>query len=228
VPPGLRTHKAFSNVPWVPKASIATSTPRPSVSSMICSTTSPEIDRKVRAHGLGDREALGHRVDANDGRRARQLRPRHDAGVGERIDQNEVAVADQGRDDSRVGEIAGTEHASRLGALEARQPVFQSLVERMVAGDEPRSAGADAVVRHRIDRRCDHLGMLTEIEIIVAREREQTAAAALGENTVAGRHHRRAAEPRALQRRKLVVGEFIERAHRGGMKAPNVRQYQRK
>ena len=75
MPPGLRTHKAFSNVPWVPKASIATSTPRPSVSSMICSTTSPEIDRKVRAHGLGDREALGHRVDANDGRRARQLRP---------------------------------------------------------------------------------------------------------------------------------------------------------
>jgi hypothetical protein len=55
-----------------------------------------------------------------------------------------------------------------------------------------------------------------------------TPAAALGKNAVARRHHRRAEEPRALQRRKLAVGEFIERAHRGGMKAPNVGQYQRK
>ena len=153
-----------------------------------------------------------------------------DAGVGQFVDQDQVAAAGQRRDDADIGEIAGAENAGGFGAFEPRQPAFQFVVERMIAGDQARGAGADAKTLRRLDRRLDDRRMAAKIEIIVARKREQTAAAALGINAVARRHHRRAAQPRALQRRKLAARKFIERAHRVpcGMKAPNVGQYQRK
>ena len=160
--------------------------------------------------------------------RAAELGASMDAGVGQFIDQDQIAATGQRRDDADIGEIAGAEDARRVGAFQPRQPALQLVVERVIAGDEAGGAGPDAVALRRLDRRLDDRGMAAKIEIIVAREREQTAAAALGENAVACRHHRRAAQPRALQRRKLAAGEFIERAHRGGMKAPNVGQYQRK
>ena len=160
--------------------------------------------------------------------RATELGAGMDAGVGQLIDQDQIVAAGQRRDDADIGEIAGAENACGFGSFQPRQPALQLFVERVIAGDEARGAGADAVVLRRLDRRFDDRGMAAKIEVIVAREREQTAAAALGKNAVACRHHRRAAQPRALQRRKLAAGEFIERAHRGGMKAPNVRQYQRK
>ena len=144
------------------------------------------------------------------------------AGVGEFVDQEQVVIADQSRDDADIGEIAGAEHAGRLGAFEPRQPGFELVIKRMIAGHQSRGAGADAIALRRLDRRLDDRGMPAKIEIIVARKRQQPAAAALGKDAVARRHHRYAAQPRALQRRKLAAGEFVERAHRGGMKAPNV------
>ncbi len=61
--------------------------------------------------------------------------------------------ADQRRNDAGIGEIAGAEHAGGLGALEPGEPRFELGVERMVAGDQPRGAGADAVARERRDAR---------------------------------------------------------------------------
>ena len=117
--------------------------------------------------------------------RAAELGAGMDAGVGQFIDQDQVAAAGQRRDDADIGEIAGAENARRFGAFQPRQPALQFVVERVIAGDEARGAGADAVALRRLDRRFDDRGMAAKIEIIVAREREQTAAAALGENAVA-------------------------------------------
>ena len=50
--------------------------------------------------------------------------------------------ADQRRDDAGIGEIAGAEHAGRLGSLQPRQPRFELGEQRMVAGDQARGAGA--------------------------------------------------------------------------------------
>ena len=69
------------------------------------------------------------------------------------VDQDEIVAAGQRRNDAGVGEIAGAEHAGRLGALEPREPRFELGVQRMVAGDEARGAGADAVSCDRLDRR---------------------------------------------------------------------------
>ena len=66
----------------------------------------------------------------------------------------------QRRRNAGIGEIAGAEHASRFRALKPRQPLLQLGVERMVAGDEPRGAGADAVAFDRRDGRRLQLRML--------------------------------------------------------------------
>ena len=129
-------------------------------------------------------------------RRAAQLGAGMDAGVRQFVDQDQIVRPDQRRDDAGIGEIAGAEHAGRLGALEPRQPLFQFGIERMIAGDEPRGAGADAVALGRLDRRRDDGGMLAEIEIVVAGERQQAAAVALGPNSRARRDRRRAAQLR--------------------------------
>src|SRR5580658_9815658 len=169
-----------------------------------------------------------------------------DAGVGEFVDQDQIVRADQGWNNAGIGKIPRSEHASRLGAFKPRQSIFQLGIERMIAGHEPRRAGADAVMRGGRDGGGDHLGMLTEIEIIVARERQQTAAIALSPDAGTRRDHRRAAELRPFQRSELLAGKLIERTHQlpfprtnvtlagpkgtidppTRMKAPNDGQYQ--
>ncbi len=129
------------------------------------------------------------------------------------IDEDQIVGADQSRNDAGIGEVARAEHASRLAALEPRQPRFECRIKRMIAGDEARSAGADAIARRRIERGGDHLGMLAEIEIIVAGEGEQAPAVAFGPDAGARGDHRRAAELRLVQRFELFSGEFIERTH---------------
>ncbi len=86
--------------------------------------------------------------NGSDGR-AGEPRAGPQAGMGELVDQHEIAAADQRRHDAGIGEIAGAEHAGRRGTLEPRQPRLQRVVERMVPGDEPRGAGADAIFRDR-------------------------------------------------------------------------------
>ncbi len=73
--------------------------------------------------------------------------------MGELVDQDQVVAPDQRRNDAGIGEIAGAEHAGGLGALQRGQPRFELGVERMIAGDEARGAGADAIALDRRDGR---------------------------------------------------------------------------
>ena len=105
--------------------------------------------------------------ERHDGR-AGEPRPRPQAGMGEFVDQHEVAAAGQRRDNAGIGEIAGTEHASRSGALEPRQPGLQRVIKRMISGHQPGGAGADAVLRDGFPCRIGQRGMAAQAEIIVA------------------------------------------------------------
>ena len=88
--------------------------------------------------------------------------------MGQLVEQDEIAASDEGRGDARVGEKAGAEHAGRLSALYPRQPAFQLGVERMVAGDEARGAGADTVAFDRGDGGGLQQAMLAQAELVVA------------------------------------------------------------
>ena len=145
--------------------------------------------------------------------RAAQLGAGVNASMRQFIHEDQIIGADHGRNDPGIGKIAGTEHAGRLAALQSRQPHFKFVVEWMIAGNQARRAGADPIAFNGIDGRGDDLGVLTEVQIIVARERQQTAAVALGPNSRARRDHRHAAKLRAFERRKLVAGKSIERTH---------------
>src|SRR5689334_22165170 len=84
----------------------------------------------------------------------------------------------------------------------------------MIAGDQPRGAGADTVALDRLDRRGFERRMMAQPEIIVAGERQQFPAAALDPEVVeaAGRNER-AAQMRRFQGRELLPGEIVEGGH---------------
>ena len=94
------------------------------------------------------------------------------AGMGQFIDEDQIVRADHGRNDAGIGEIAGAKHAGRLAAFDSGQAQLKVLVERMIAGNEAGGTGAEAIVFDGIDRRGDDLRMMTEIEIVVAGERQ--------------------------------------------------------
>ncbi len=133
--------------------------------------------------------------------------------MGELVDQDEIAAADEGRNDPGVGEIAGTEHARCCGSLEAREPRLQCLVERMVPGDEARGAGPDAVLGDRVAGRVLERGMVGESEIVVARERYQPPTVAFDDDVVARRGHQRTAQMLPFEGGQLGGGEVIEGGH---------------
>ena len=82
---------------------------------------------------------------------AAEFGPAADAGMRKLVAQDEIAAAGNRRQDPGIGEIARAEHASGLRALELRQPRFEFGIERMVAGDEARGAGAHAEAADRLD-----------------------------------------------------------------------------
>src|SRR5215471_19316705 len=102
--------------------------------------------------------------------RACEACARPQAGVGELVDENEIARANQGGDDAEVGEIARAEHAGSVRPLEPRESRFQLAQQRMVAADEARSAGANSIAAQRRDGRLLDRGMLAQVEVIVAAE----------------------------------------------------------
>ena len=119
---------------------------------------------------IGEQRIEGGEVVVGVGhhRRAREPRARKQAGMGKRVDRHQVVAADQRRNDAGIGEIARSEHAGGFGALEARQPRFELLVERMVAGDEARGPGADAIPVGRLAGRRGERRMSRQAEVIVA------------------------------------------------------------
>ncbi len=147
------------------------STPRPWASSDIsqascrCASADELVERREvaihREHAVGDhqrvamtrrdvrRAVLRHDRRRSAGRACTVARDSRAPAHRQACDSSSIRIRssrpDQHRDDAGVGEIAGAEHAGGLGALPARQPGFEFGVERMVAGHQPRGAGADAV-----------------------------------------------------------------------------------
>src|SRR6516162_11758040 len=108
--------------------------------------------------------------------RAAQFGAGMNASMCQLIHEDQIVRVDHSRNDSGIGKIAGTEYARRVAALQSRQPCFKFIVERMIAGNQARRAGTDAISVNGVDGRGDDLGVLAEVQIIVARERQQTAA----------------------------------------------------
>src|SRR5207302_1749191 len=99
--------------------------------------------------------------------------------------------------------------ARRLAALEPRQARFERAIERMVAGDEARGAGAGAMTLDRGDGGRLDQAMLAQIEIIVAREAEQPAPVLLEPDAVARELDQPAAQELRIEPGQLVGGEAV-------------------
>ena len=145
---------------------------------------------------------------------AGQPRARPQTGMRQFVDQHQIGTADQARNDAGIGQIARAEDAGGFGALQPRQPRFQLGEQRMIAGDQPRGAGAGAIAFQRGDRRLFDRGMMGEIEIVVAGEGQEPPAVARDPEAVLALGFRqRAAQMPALQFAQLLAGELIERGH---------------
>ena len=123
------------------------------------------------------------------------------------------SAAGQCRNDSGVGEVAGAEHAGVLRTLEACEPRFELAEQGMVAGDEPRRAGARAVALDRCHGGLFHARVLRQVEVVVAGKRDEPAAATLQADAVARRVDQRAPQVPAIEVGKLSKRERIERFH---------------
>jgi hypothetical protein len=131
--------------------------------------------------------------------------------VRQLIDQDEIVVAGKRRDDADIGEIARAEHASRFRLLETSEPAFKICIERMVAGHEPRGAGADAIKPQRLDGGFLDRRMMRQVEIVVAGKRQQ--ATAVAQHPDSGHPRRigqRTAKRPAIELAELPGREFIE------------------
>ena len=75
--------------------------------------------------GERPREIAGIVVAERHNPRARQSRAGPHAGMGQLVQQDEVAAPGQGRGDAEIGEIAAAEDQGGLGALVPREPRLQ-------------------------------------------------------------------------------------------------------
>ena len=152
-----------SNVSATPTASIATSAPRPPVSSFTAATAIlvPVVDRRVCAELARLREAPRIEVDRDDAAGREQLRG-HDRGEADRAradDRDRVARADPAVQDAdlvrRGQDVREEQHLlvgerlrhlvhGRVGERHARELCLEPVDE--VAEDPAASAGAKAVV----------------------------------------------------------------------------------
>ena len=157
---------------------------------------------------------LGIVVRETDHGRTRQSGPRIEAAMREGVDQHEIAGSGERAEHADVGEVARAEQACRLAALGRRQPVLQRGMKRVVAGHEPRGAGAGAPAFRCGDGRSLDAGIGGEAEIIVAGKRDQPPAVPdhLGEGAAVGLDERAAQRPR-VERLELGGGIGVERAH---------------
>ena len=108
----------------------------------------------------------------------REPRAGPQTGMGQFVDQDEVASADQRGDDAEIGEVAGAEDAGSLRLLESGEPRLQFAEQGMIAGHQAGGAGADTINAQRLDGRLLHGRMMGQIEVIVAAKRQQAAAVA--------------------------------------------------
>ena len=100
-----------------------------------------------------------------------------DAGVAVAVDQNHVARAAQSADERQVRLVAGAEN----NRVTFAEPVGKLALELFVHGQGaiggPRPGRARAVLAHSGCRRCNHLGVRREAEVVVRSEHQRPAAA---------------------------------------------------
>jgi hypothetical protein len=127
-----------------------------------------------------------------------------DAGVVERIGDDEVVLAEHRGDGAGVGGEAALEHHHGLDVLERREPALELHVQFHRPGDGADRAGADAVLRDRVERRLFQLRMRREAEVVVRGEIDHRAMVETAVRQRLAVHH---AEP-AMEALLLESVEF--------------------
>ena len=146
---------------------------------------------------------------------AGELGARQQARMAQLVGEDHIAHPHQARHDAEIGEVTAAEHYGIIGALQRRQTRFEGLVERMIAGDQTRRAGADAVAlggfgRARLDPR-----VLRQVEIIVRTKRNQHPPVTLDPHRVKRIGNRQGAPQRArLEVIQFFCGKVVEAFHR--------------
>ena len=131
------------------------------------------VDRTTRAQPRFEHADIGVRIHLHFS--PRQARPVDDAGVIQRIGKHRIAGPDQCRHDAGVGHVAGRETERLRQPDEAGELGLQLLMLGVMAGNQMRGAGADAVAADRRDRGVRDRGMGSKPEIVVRSERHQWA-----------------------------------------------------
>ena len=140
-----------------------------------------------------------------------QLGAGENAGVGKLVHRHHVVGARERRDDAGVGQIPGAEHARRFRPFQCRQLRLKHGEQRVVAGHQPRRAGADAVLLRRLDGGGLDGLVLGKVEIVVARKRDQALAPALNlDGAQALGLDEGAQQVPLLEGGQLLLGEFIQ------------------
>ena len=163
----------------------------------------------MRGHEVRRMRHVG--VAKNHDRGAGELRAGPQTSMGQFIDDDEIAAADQRRDDAGIGEVAGAKHASRLRILHPREAALKLGQQRMVTADQPGGARADAVAGERRDRGLLDGRMVGQVEVVVAAKRQQRTPIAQHPKSVeAGGFDRDAVQARALELAEFLRREFLQ------------------
>ena len=131
--------------------------------------------------------------------------------MGELVDQDQIIQSHKRGNDAKVRQIAGAKHAGVLRLFDAGQAALELGEQRVIAGNEARSACSHAVKAQGLARRLDHGRVVREVEVIVAAEGQQAPAIAQGPNP----RHPDGVDERAPQAARFELGklcgrEFIE------------------
>src|SRR2546428_5591374 len=110
----------------------------------------------------------------------RQPRPIDDAGVVQFVADDNIFLAQQRRHGSRIRGESGLVEQGGLSALEARQFLFQFLMDGHVAGDRPNRAGPHTQFINRAPCGSLQPGMVRQTEVVVGGEVDDLAAVVPG------------------------------------------------
>lgn len=106
-----------------------------------------------------------------------------EGGVGELVEEDEVACLGDGGEQGEVGGVAGAEEEGGFGVFEGGEGVFGFAVWGEVAYDETASAGSDAEALDGLCGGVDESGVLAESEVVVGSDVEELSAIACEEGS---------------------------------------------
>ena len=109
-------------------------------------------------------------VAENQDLRSRQPRSIDDRRMVQLIGDDEIFLAQQRRNRSRIRRESRLKHHARFHVLEARDLLFQLHVQRHRPGNRAHRARSHAVLLRRLQRRFAQLGMRRQPQVIVRRQ----------------------------------------------------------